>query len=251
MKNLPIIDIIIPNYNKGDYIEECLDSVLNQTYKNWRVYFIDDCSNDTSKNHLKKYSKEEKIKITFLNKNCGPSYCRNLGIKNSKSEYIAFLDSDDFWPKNKLEVQVNEMLNSKYNFSYTDIKFFFNDNYKDAKKTDLPKIYDFNKFIRKSTMSTSSIIIKRSIINNIFFKDVKHEDYLFKCDLLKNDNLSFKVFNTFVYYRINSNNRSSNKIFNLYNLWKINKSYNNLNFINNIKSVISISLNSIKTYKWK
>ena len=56
MKNLPIIDIIIPNYNKGDYIEECLDSVLNQTYKNWRVYFIDDCSNDTSKNHLKKYT---------------------------------------------------------------------------------------------------------------------------------------------------------------------------------------------------
>tara|TARA_B100001057_G_scaffold447195_1_gene486482 strand:- start:1141 stop:1896 length:756 start_codon:yes stop_codon:yes gene_type:complete len=251
MKNLPNIDIIIPNYNKGDYLRECLDSVLNQTYKNWKVYLVDDCSNDTSKDILKEYNQEEKINIIFLNENFGPSYCRNLGIKNSKSEHIAFLDSDDFWPENKLEVQINEMLTNRYNFSYTDIKYFFDNKSSNLKKTNLPKVYDFKKFIRKSTMSTSSILVNRSIINNTYFKNVKHEDFLFKCELLKKGNNSFKTFNTFVYYRINKNNRSSNKISNILNLWKINKLYNKLNFINNLMSVLSISFNSLKTYGWK
>ena len=161
MKNLPYIDIIIPNYNKGDYLKECLDSVINQTYKNWKVYLIDDCSTDISKEILKEYEKEEKINIFYLNKNMGPSHCRNLGIKNSNSDFIAFLDSDDYWPKNKLETQINEMLDNNYEFSYTDIKFFFNDNNNVINKTDLPKIYDFNKFLNKSTMSTSSILLKK------------------------------------------------------------------------------------------
>ena len=89
------------------------------------------------------------------------------------------------------------------------------------------------------------------ILNQINFKNVKHEDYLFKCDLLKKGNLSFKVRDTFVYYRINKENRSSNKISNIINLWKINSLYNNLDFINNIKSVFSICINSLKTYGWK
>ena len=251
MKNLPNIDIIIPNYNKGDYLKECLESVLNQTYKNWKIYLIDDCSIDISREILKQYHKEEKINITLLKENLGPAYCRNLGIKNSQSEYIAFLDSDDYWPKNKLETQIKEMINNNYDFSYTDIKYFFNDNNKIIKKTNLPIIYDFNKFINKSTMSTSSILVKKKIINQISFKNIKHEDYLFKCELLKQKKLSFKVFDTFVYYRINKKNRSSSKISNLINLWKINKTHNNLSFFKNLKSVISISFNSLKTYGWK
>tara|TARA_B100001057_G_scaffold203364_1_gene204062 strand:+ start:3248 stop:4003 length:756 start_codon:yes stop_codon:yes gene_type:complete len=251
MKNLPYIDIIIPNYNKGDYLKDCLDSVLNQTYKNWKAYLIDDCSNDKSREIIDNYKMEDKINIYLLDSNSGPSHCRNFGIKKSNSEYIAFLDSDDYWPKNKLETQINEMLENKYDFSYTDFKYFFNNNNEKSKKTDLPKIYDFNKFVNRSTMSTSSILIKRSIITETYFKDVKHEDYLFKCEILLKGNLSFKIIDTFVYYRINKKNRSSNKLLNLINLWNINKVYNNLSLLNNLKSVISISLNSIKTYGWK
>ena len=66
MKNLPFIDIIIPNYNKGDYLEECLDSVLNQTYKNWKVYVIDDCSKDISKEDDILFKKNLDLKLESL-----------------------------------------------------------------------------------------------------------------------------------------------------------------------------------------
>ena len=99
----PNIDIIVPNYNKANYLDECIGSILNQTYVNWSLYIIDDCSTDNSSNILNKYKNEKKIKIIKLKKNKGPSFCRNLGMRLSKAEYISFLDSDDYWTNDKFK----------------------------------------------------------------------------------------------------------------------------------------------------
>ena len=121
----PSIDIIIPNYNKAKYLNECLDSVLKQTYKNWKIYLVDDFSNDNSKEILNKFKNDPRISITYLESNHGPAFCRNLGIEKSSSELIAFLDSDDFWPIDKLQIQITNMLKNDNDFTYTDFKFFF------------------------------------------------------------------------------------------------------------------------------
>ncbi len=251
MVKLPTIDIIIPNYNKGKYLNQCLRSIITQTYKNWKIYLIDDNSIDNSKEILSKYKNINNIKIIYLNTNRGPAFCRNLGIKNSNSELIAFMDADDFWPDEKLEIQIMHMQKKNYSFSYTDFYFFFKDNLENKKKTILPLNYNYESFLKHSSMSTSSIIVKREIINNIIFENVDHEDYLFKCDILRGGEQAFKAEDTFVYYRINQNNRSSNKIKNILSLWTINKEKNNLNFFSNLKSLFFISLNSLKKYGWK
>ena len=72
------IDIILPNYNKEDYIDECIISILNQSFLNWKLYIIDDCSTDNSVKKINKYKDYKKIKIVNLKKNKGPSFCRNL-----------------------------------------------------------------------------------------------------------------------------------------------------------------------------
>ncbi len=251
MANNSTIDIIIPNFNKAKYISECLDSIISQTYKNWKIYLIDDNSQDNSKEVLLKYQNFENIKIFILEKNRGPSFCRNLGIQKSDSEYIAFMDSDDFWPKDKLEKQILAMQKNDYSFTYTDYYFFFNDDLKKMTKTNLPRFYDYKNFINHSSMSTSSILIKRKLLNKILFKEVNHEDYLFKCDLLRKGEMAFKIEDTFVFYRINKDNRSSNKLKNIYNLWTINKKNNNLKFFENLKSIFQIAINSLKKYGWK
>ena len=251
MVNNLTIDIIIPNFNKAKYLSQCLDSIISQTYKNWKVYLIDDNSNDNSKEILSKYQNIENIKIFILKKNKGPAYCRNLGIQKSNSKLIAFLDSDDYWPEDKLEKQINYMLSTNCNFTYTDFCFFFNDNFKKKKMTNLPSKYDYDTFLNHSSMSTSSIIIKREILNSILFEKVNHEDYLFKCDLFKKGEIAYKIKDTYVFYRINKNNRSSNKLKNIISLWRINKEKNNLNLLANLKSIFFIGLNSLKKYGWK
>ena len=249
MNTTPSIDIIIPNYNKAKYLKECLESVINQTYKNWKIYLIDDFSNDDSRRILNDYRSYDNIKLIFTDKNYGPHHCRNLGIEQSNSDYVAFLDSDDFWPKEKLNLQIKDMLKNDLDFSYTDISYFKDSTVK--KKIELPNFYDFDNFILSSTMSTSSILLKREIISKIKFKDVMHEDYLFKCDILRENINAIKIKNTFVFYRMTKQNRSSNKFNNLFNLWRINKKFNQLSFFKNIKSVLSISFNSLKNYGWK
>ncbi len=251
MADQPVIDIIIPNFNKAKYLEECLNSIINQTYKSWIVYLIDDNSNDNSSEILKKYEKFENIKIFKLKKNEGPSYCRNLGINKSNSQYVAFMDSDDFWPENKLAIQIKSMIKNNYSFTYTDFQFFFNNNLKKIKNSHLPLFFDYKKFLIHSSMSTSSIIVKRELLKDIIFKKVNHEDYLFKCDLLKSGEMAFKINETFVYYRITNMGRSSSKINNILSLWKINKYHNNLKFLSNLKSISLISFNSLKKYGWK
>ena len=249
MVKLPTIDIIIPNYNKAKYLNQCLDSIISQTYKNWKIYLIDDFSNDDSRRILNDYRSYDNIKLIFTDKNYGPHHCRNLGIEQSNSDYVAFLDSDDFWPKEKLNLQIKDMLKNDLDFTYTDISYFKDSTVK--KKIELPNFYDLSNFILSSTMSTSSILLKREIISKIKFKDVMHEDYLFKCDILRENINAIKIKNTFVFYRMTKQNRSSNKFNNLFNLWRINKKFNQLSFFTNIKSVLSISFNSLKNYGWK
>ena len=251
MLDQPLIDIIIPNFNKAKYLDECLKSIMSQTYRRWKIYLVDDNSSDNSKDILSKYEKYENINIFYLKENNGPAYCRNLGIKESNSELVAFIDSDDFWPKDKLEKQISTMMQKKYNFTYTDFYFFFNDKDEKKIKTKLPFFYDYKSFIYQSSMSTSSIIVKRNILNSIIFQKVNHEDYLFKCDLLRKGEVAFKIDDTYVYYRINKNNRSSDKINNILSLWNINKKNNNLKFFDNLKSIFFICINSLKRYGWK
>ena len=245
------IDIIIPNYNKSQYLEECINSVVSQTFKNWKLYIVDDFSTDNSLQVIEKYNTLNNINIIKLKKNKGPAFCRNLGVRISSSPYISFLDSDDLWVKNKLEKQIIFMIKNKFSFTFSDYYWFKNINSKDYKSTQISNSLSFRKFLNNSSINSSTMILKRDIIKNTRFKNVNHEDYLFKCDILRSGVVAYKINDKLAYYRIIKTSRSSNKFVNLFYLWKINSKYNKLNFFKNLISVISISINSLKKYGFK
>ena len=247
------IDIILPNYNKGEYIDECILSILNQSFLNWKLYIIDDCSTDNSLKKINKYKDYKKIQILKLKKNKGPSFCRNLGMRLSKNSYISFIDSDDYWTKDKLKNQLEFMKMSNYGFTFTDYVPFFQikNEKKFLRKTNIISTFDFKKFCRNSSINTSTMIVKRSlIILNKFKKMKKLEDYVFKCEILKRSN-AIKFDDCSAFYRILKYGRSSSKLENLMNLWSVNKKYNNLNLLDNFLSVLFISINSLKKYGFK
>tara|TARA_Y100000817_G_C16707606_1_gene477803 strand:+ start:36 stop:785 length:750 start_codon:yes stop_codon:yes gene_type:complete len=249
---MALVDIILPNFNKENYLQETIDSILEQSLKDFNLFIIDDNSTDNSIKVIDKYS-DPRIKFIKLKKNKGVYFCRNLGIRLSKSKYISFIDADDYWSKDKLKNQINFMNDNKYKFTYTDyIPFKIKNNVKLLKKKIIvSKEFSFEKFIYNSSIAMSTIIINRSILKNIKFKKLKIcEDYLFKCEILKEHD-AFKCENATMFYRISKNSLQSNKIRNIYWVWYINKKYNKLNFFNNLISLILISLNSIKKYGFK
>jgi len=249
------VDIIMPNYNKSKFLREAINSVLTQTHKNWRLYIVDDHSSDNSSKVLKKYIKNKKIKIFFLKNNKGPSFCRNLGLKKSNSKYIAFLDSDDYWKKNKLKNQLNFMVKNNYPFTFTDyVPIFQSKNSKRIlKRTNITNSFTFHSFIKNSSINTSTMVVERKYLKNLRFRKLDLlEDYIFKCELMKKTKIKFKKFSdASAIYRIMNKSRSSKKIYNFYNLWRLNKIYNKLSFIQNLSSLFFISLNSFKKYGFK
>ena len=251
VREKPSVDIILPNYNKDKFLEEAIDSVINQTYKNWHLYIVDDHSSDDSCKIIDKLTNLKKITIIKLDKNKGPSFCRNYAMRISKSKYISFIDSDDCWSDDKLEKQIDFMEKNSLSFTYTDYTTFFEKNgkRKTKRRTFLRDHFNYDTFIKNSSINTTTMIIARSILGNHKFRKIKLcEDYLFKCQLLKNNNVAKKLDENLASYRVLSKSRSSQRLKNIYWLWHINKHYNKLNFYHNVISILFIAINSIKKY---
>ena len=242
------IDIILPNYNSSQFIIKTINSILKQTYKNWKLIIVDDFSDKKTKKILKEISKNKNIKVFFLNKNHGAGFCRNFAIKKSKSPYLAFIDSDDTWKKDKLKKQINFMKKNNFSFSYTDYKTFGNK----KRKVDNPSKLNYLNFLRNTSIATSTMMIKRDLIGNIKFTNTKIcEDFFFKCKLLQKVGYAFCLKKYLTNYRIRKNSLQSNNLRNFYWIWKINKNYNKLNMIDNLISLMFISINSLKKYGGK
>ena len=152
----PNVDVILPNYNKAEFLEEAINSVITQSYKNWHMYIVDDNSSDNSWNVIKKFLDLKNITAIRLSKNKGPSFCRNYAMRISKSKYIAFIDSDDSWIKSKLEKQLYFMEKNNFSFTYTDYTPFFEKNgLKKIKKRTFLKDYFKKTGFKKAVIGLS------------------------------------------------------------------------------------------------
>ena len=251
LEKKPKVSIILPNYNSSKTIVATINSIIQQTYKHWELIIVDDYSDKTTKNILSKYERIKKIKIFYLKKNKGAAYCRNLAIKKSKSYYIAFIDSDDLWKKNKLKFQIGFMQKNNYFFTYTNYKTF---KIKSSIKNTIlvPKKFTFDSFVKNTSIATSTMIVKRSTTNKIKFSNTKIcEDYYYKCQLLRKIGNAYCYSSFLTEYQIRSDSLQSNRIRNLYWIWKINKSLNHFSILKNLVSIFFISLNSLKKYGFR
>ena len=242
------IDIILPNFNSFEFISETVKSVLNQSYKNWQLIIVDDFSDKKTRSLLKKISRNKNIKVYFMKKNLGAGFCRNFAIKKSNAPYLAFIDSDDIWKKDKLKNQIKFIKKNNLLFSYTNYETFG----LKKRKVKSPSKINYLSFLRNTSIATSTMMIKRSLIGKTKFTDTKIcEDYYFKCKLLTKTKYAYCLNQYLTKYRIRENSLQSSNLRNFYWIWKINKNYNKLSIIENLISLLFISINSLKKYRGK
>lgn len=115
-----LVSIIMPSYNTGKFIRATIESVLAQTYSNWELILVDDCSTDDTDDIVKAYLSDQRIRYIKNETNSGAAVSRNRALREAKGKWIAFLDSDDLWESTKLEKQIAFMENHDYHFSYTN-----------------------------------------------------------------------------------------------------------------------------------
>lgn len=163
----PLISVIIPTYNRQFFLKTAIQSVLNQTFEKFELLIIDDGSKDTTCEIVKSF-KDKRIKYIYQ-KNQGPSSARNSGIKLAHTNFISFLDSDDTWKKEKLEIQYEAMLeNPQYLLSHTEEIW-----YKNGKILNPKKIHQkqhgtvFEQSLRLCAISMSTVMVRKELFDTI------------------------------------------------------------------------------------
>ncbi|MBQ7931688.1 MAG: glycosyltransferase family 2 protein [Clostridia bacterium] len=118
--NNTLVSIIMPSYNTGRFIRETVESVLAQTYTDWELLIVDDCSTDNTDEVIREYFSDPRIRYIKNEENSGAAVSRNRALREARGKWIAFLDSDDLWEPEKLEKQIRFMQENGYHFSYTN-----------------------------------------------------------------------------------------------------------------------------------
>ena len=229
--NEPLVSIITPVYNAERFLSETIKSVKNQTYENWELLLVDDCSKDNSVSIIKEFQKNDhRIKYIKLEKNSGASVTRNTGIKNAKGRFIAFVDSDDIWESNKLEIQIKYMLDKKLGFTFTSYRYMKENGTKTNKIAKAPNKINYNGLLKNTIIGCSTVVIDRKIIGDFLMPLVKKgQDTATWLMILRSQKYAYGIEEVLVDYRLVGNSLSSNKIKALKRTWNTYRNVEKLN----------------------
>lgn len=247
----PIVSIITPTYNSANFIMATIASVQQQTFRNWEMIIVDDCSVDETVNVVDEVRKTEKrIKLLRNNENVGQGITRNRAIEISQGRFIAFLDSDDLWHRDKLSRQIKALSNSDCAMSHTS--FVYIDANGHTIKSPL--------IVSKKPVSYQDILLRTEIgcltamydtlkVGKMYMPDLpRSQDYALWLSILREGHYSHPIQEPLAYYRIHENNISKDKWKKISYHWVVLRKYERLNIVKSFYYIGSWAINGLVRY---
>ncbi|HDZ9226344.1 TPA: glycosyltransferase [Vibrio cholerae] len=209
---IPLISIVMPCYNAEKSINQSIQSVLNQTYLNWELIIVDDCSIDQTPNIVSNII-DSRVHFYRLNANSGgPSRPRNFALELCRGKYVSFLDADDIWESDKLELQVS-MLENDYDIVCSNYTLFLDNNIDEVFSCrKFPREFHFRDMLKWNCIGNLTGIYNREKLGVVFQKDYGHEDYIMWLELVKRVGKVYCVQKPLARYRVTKNSISSDKV---------------------------------------
>lgn len=228
--NQPLVSIITPSYNSTPFIAETIQSVLNQTYTNFELIIVDDCSKDNSFEILTEFSKQdERIKVYKLEKNSGAAMARNYGIQTANGKYLAFLDSDDLWDMNKLELQVEFMERNSYEFTFTNYRMIDEQGNILNKVVRCPSVIDYKSLLKNTTIGCLTVMLNIEKLGKPIMPNLQPEDTALWLKILRENYKAYCLQEELASYRLVGNSASSNKLKVAKKMWIVYRKSENIN----------------------
>ena len=229
------VTVVTPTWNSEKYIKLTIESVQSQTYKNWEMLIVDDCSTDNTVDIIKEKAKQDsRIILIKLKENQGAAVARNIAVHNGTGRYIAYLDSDDIWKPKKLEQQVNFMQKNNCGFTRTSYEVIDCMGKKLNKKIYMLDKVDYKRFLTNNLLQTVGIMIDTFKIDKKFLEMPnmrRRQDAATWMQILKAGNTCYGIKEVLAEYRRTPNSLSSNKIKSVIGTWKLYKNYEKLPLI--------------------
>lgn len=246
-----LVSIVMPVYNAEKFISESIQSVISQTFQNWELIIVDDASTDNSANLAQSFV-DSRIRFFQNSINSGVTYSRNLAIKFAKGRFIAFLDSDDIWNNDKLDVQIKFMIINHAQISFTSYHRISENGIR-VSTVSVPITVNYRKLLRSNCMGCLTVIYDTYYLGKVYFSDFrKSEDYILWLAILKKGVNANGINLPLASYRVLPKSRSSNKIDVVFCQWSVYRRVEKLNYFIStylILSYLAIGLNKVIKYR--
>ena len=249
-----LVSIIMPCYNDAAYISDSINSIISQTYQNWELIIVDDFSMDNSKEVIRNFmDKDSRVQLIESDSNIGSGPSRNKGIKASKGQYIAFLDSDDLWDDNKLDLQINFMKRNNIAFSFTSYRVMYGDK---LSSTIIP-IKDsvtYSDLLKINYIGCLTVVYDLKILNKKYFMpDLKRQQDLgLWLSILRNGERAIGCNEVLATYRVDKQKSMKNKFKAIYYRWKLFRKVESLSLLSTIYNfTIYLLLGTIKYLRYR
>jgi teichuronic acid biosynthesis glycosyltransferase TuaG len=219
----PIVSIITPTYDSSKFLPGTIEGILRQTFTDWELIIVDDCSNDESHTIANLYAQQDsRIKAVRLGSNSGPAVARNTAIQIAQGRYIAFCDSDDIWLPTKLGSQLKSLENSDAAVCFTSyFKMNEDGTYTDRVVRAHPQV-SYAMLLRSNFIGCSSAVYDSARCGKVLMPNIlKRQDYGLWLRILQHGHMAIGLSEPLVHYRVRSNSVSSNKFKAARYHWKV------------------------------
>jgi len=244
-----LVSIIMPYFNKKKYVRYSVLSVLNQTFKNFELIIVYDNKTNNELKFINKIKKlDKRIKVIKNKANIGAGLSRNVGIDHAKGVYLAFLDADDLWHKNKLFEQIKFMRKKNIDISHTSYEIIDDD--LAIRGTRQAKLMNYKKLIKSCDIGLSTVIIKKSLIKNLRFPNLEtKEDYVLWLEIAKKGKIIYALNSKLSQWRKSNNSLSSSVVRKLTDGYYVYRYYLKFNVIKSLYSLFVLSINFLNKTK--
>lgn len=244
------VSIITPCYNSEKYISCTIESVRSQTYQDWEMLIIDDCSSDDSASIIQTYcAKDRRIKYLKTEKpSGGPTIPRNIGIRTATGRYIAFLDSDDCWLQTKLEEQIPFFEDDNVAIAFTNYEKITALGERQGRRIIAPASVDYHSLLKGNCIGCLTAVYDTAKIGKAYFPNVGHEDYALWLSILKKGYIAKNTETTGALYRIVEGSLSSDKLKVFKWSWHILRDIEQLSFFSSLYYFTNYAIRALMKY---
>lgn len=221
-----LVSIIVPAYNAEKYIVEAMDSARRQTYRNWELLLVEDCSKDGTASQIEAYLQrtgDGRIRLIRQASNQGAARARNRALKEAKGRYIAYLDADDLWMPEKLEREIAFMKEKGAAFAFTGYEFADEEGRGTGKVVRVPKTLNYRQALKNTTIFTTTVMFDTGKIRRDLLEMplIKSEDTALWWKVLREGYTAYGLDENLVRYRRGGRSLSSNKIEAMRRIWNL------------------------------
>jgi glycosyltransferase involved in cell wall biosynthesis len=231
-----IVSVITPSYNSASFIEKTIQSVIAQTFTDWELIIVDDCSTDDSINIIHSYVEQDsRINLIQLSKNSGAAVARNTAIKAAQGRYIAFLDGDDLWMPEKLEKQVAFMKRTGYTLTYTYYEKITEDGMGTGHYVTPPYQLSYKEMLRSCPIGCLTVIYDAKQLGKVYMPLIrKRQDWGLWLKILRTTNHAYGLPESLALYRVRKGSISSGKIRVQKYTWQLFREIEGLSFLHSV-----------------